>query len=123
MLLVTPGMTFGSDEQTVSGWFSIEYPMLDWTRLPDSPAAASPGDRLHPGRPHDQHHQRLSVCGSAGRAQLPRLLRVAVLTAADGDEARDLLPTDNPYPVYPHWAGPPAEQTLAVPETHAAPNR
>ena len=35
-LLVTPGMTFSggplAEEQEISGWFSVEYPMLDWTQ-------------------------------------------------------------------------------------------
>ena len=121
VLLVTPGMTFGSDPQEVSGWYSIEYPMLDWTRLPEfeDPGPIEFIDYYVRGA------RMINVTnGQVLRAGAvwPEYSSLRVFhdwpfsSPADGDLGLTLYSSDNPYPRYVSNPARPLNKPLPYPK-------
>lgn len=100
-----------SDEQWLSGWYSIEYPVLDHAGLPRSDPPTSDA-YVRAARLLNTRTGRV-VSTAAGRA----FYQWHFSTEASGGGAFPAdYPVDNPYPIYPAWPARPMTKPLPYPQ-------
>jgi hypothetical protein len=116
LLHIAAGM---GSPQDVSGWFGIEYPVLDFTGLPDSVPGGDPDAYARAARiVNASSGQVLRVTpGSTSRQFFEWLFGEF---AADGLVGIRAYPADNPYPVYASWPARPLVKPAPYPQIDPA---
>jgi hypothetical protein len=111
----------GSPQQ-VSGWFSIEYPVLDFTWLPDSSPGGDPDAYARAARIVDASAGTVlrETPGSSDRQFFEWLFGEF---AADGLVGIVQAAADSPYPVYASWPARPLLKPAPYPSIDSASSR
>lgn len=111
ILHITDAMV--DDDVQVWAWFSIEWPVLDYLKLPDDDGPTVHDDAyVRAGRIMDVSHGK--VLRASPGSGLRRFFEWVTNQPADGTAEWVDYSSDNPYPIYPVWPARP----LHLPEPY-----